>query len=301
MHIIIMIFVYSVLGMSFSMMYSVGRLSLGAGVFFAIGAYTSTLLTMNLGISFWLALPLTIIICVILSSGTGAVMVRSPGFSFAILTMLFSMAVVQLFGQFSFFGGWVGFFGIPAPNPIPIPFNEPIKFVGKTPYYYLILFLFFLIILSFRALYSSRIGRTWKAIQLSPHLAQTIGINLYKNRLLAFIISSAAVATVGCFFASYSSVISPDEFGGFFTINIMLYSVLGGLDFYILGPIIGASIVTFIPEFLRFANIWESIIMGIFTIVVIVLFYGGILGWLQRFRGFNIVGRRAVNNRVGKS
>lgn len=288
MHIIIMTLIGIVLGMTFSMIYSVGRISLGAGAFYAIGAYASTLLAMKLGLSFWLALPLATIIAGLSALGLGLVVLKGSGMSFAVISLLFALSIVQVTGQVELFGGWGGFWGIPVPDPIPVPFHTPIEFVSKTPYYYLILSLFLLIVLSFHALYTSRIGRTWRAIKLSPHLAETLGINLYWYRLLAFVIASTAAGVVGSFFAHYNGVIEPAAFGGFFSIYIQLYPVLGGLEFYILGPAVGAAIMTFVPEFLRIASEFEPIITGVLLLAIILFFPGGILGTLQKFPRFDI-------------
>jgi branched-chain amino acid transport system permease protein len=277
MHIVIMILINIVLGMVFSTLYSVGRISLGIGAFYAIGAYASALLTTKLGLSFWLALPLATIITGIISLGLGSIFLKSSGFGFGAVTLFFSLAVVKVMGQIQFLGGWTGILGIPVPD--------------------LILFLFLLIVLSFHALYTSRIGRTWKAIKLSPHLAETLGINLYSNRLLAFVIASTVSGVVGSFYAHYNGVIEPTAFGGFFSINIQLYSVLGGLDFYILGPAAGAIIVTFIPEFFRIAREFEPIITGVILVAVILFFPGGILGILQKFPHFNIA---SIFTRISK-
>ncbi len=283
MHIVIMAAVYSVLGMTFSMIYNVGRITLGAGAFYAIGAYISTLLSMKLNISFWLALPISTVVTGIIAVGLGAVIVKSSGMGFGIISLLFALVIVQVTGQSQFLGGWGGFWSIPSPNPIHVPLMGRIEFVGKVPYYYLILFLFLVIILCLQALYRSRIGRAWAAIKMSAQLAETLGINLYRYRLLAFVVASSVAGVVGSFFAHYNRVIEPTTFGGFFSIEIQLFAVLGGLDFYILGPIIGATIMTFVPELLRSAKEFEAIITGAILIIIILFFPGGILGVLQKF------------------
>ena len=303
MHIIIMAIIGVVLGMTFSMIYSVGRISLGAGAFYAIGAYASALLAMKLGLSFWFALPLSTLITGFIALGLGSVILKGSGLSFGVISLLFALVIVQATGQVPFFGGWGGFWGIPAPDPIPVPLHTPIEFVSKTSYYYLILVLFLIIVLSFHALYTSRIGRTFMAIKLSPQLAETLGINLYRYRLLAFVAASTAAGIMGSFFSHYNQVIEPGTFGGFFSIYIQLYSVLGGLEFYILGPVVGSTIVTFVPELLRIAEEFEPIITGIVLVVVILFFPGGILGTLQQFGNLNIASmfsktRKGVRDRL---
>lgn len=291
-HLIVMAFVYATLGMTFSMLYSTGLITLGAAAFYALGAYASATIVMKLGLSFWYAFPLVILICGILALAFGAILVRYPGVAFVVITLLFAHVVIDLAGQLEFFGGWGGIIRIPPPTPI-----GPIVFVEKITFYYLILALFLLIALIFYALYSSRIGRAWRAIKLSPKLAETLGINLYRYRLLAFIVASLAAAAVGSFYAHYFQVITPLSFGGWFSINIQLFSVLGGLEFYILGPALGAVIMTFVPEFLRVTKEVEPIITGILLLVIILFFTGGILGSIKKLPSFS---RKSISDRIKK-
>lgn len=282
-HICIMACIAIVLGMQFSMLFSAGLITLGGAAFYGVGAYASALLVVKLGLSFWLALPLATIITGIVALGFGSIIVRHPGFSFVVITLLFSLIVVQAAGTIKFLGGWGGILNIPRPDPI-----GPIEFTSNVPYYYLMLFLLALIVFSFYALYSSRIGRIWRAIKLSAPLAQTLGINLYRYRLLAFVIGSSAAGMVGSFYAHYYQVVMPTTFGGWVNISIQLYSVLGGLGYYILGPAIGAVIMTFAPEALRAFKEFEPMITGGLILVIILFFPGGILGTLQRFPRFSL-------------
>jgi branched-chain amino acid transport system permease protein len=213
----------------------------------------------------------------------GSVIIRNPGFTFVVLTLLLGVAIVQLLGQIAFFGGWGGILNIPRPDPI-----GPIEFTTNVACYYLMLFLLASIVLIFYALYTSRIGRAWRAIKLSPTLAQTLGINLYRYRLLAFVIASSAVGAVGSFYAHYYQVVIPDTFGGWASIYIQLYAVLGGLEFYIIGPAIGAAIMTFAPELLRVVGELEPIITGVLLLVIILFFPGGIVGTLRKFPRFGL-------------
>jgi len=273
-HLLIMSLVASVLGMTFSMIFCcAGMVTLGTGAFIAIGAYASTLLVMKLGLSFWLALPFAVIITAMFSFAFGLVAIRNPGVAFVLLTMIFAEIITQVTGQISFFGGWGGFIMIPRPNPI-----GPIKFTGKLPFYYLMLFLCLLVVLVFQALYTSRIGKVWRAISLSPHLAQTVGINVYRYRLLAFVIASSAAGLAGSFYAHYAQTLAPSTFGGFFSILVQLYPILGGINFYILGPALGATIMTIVPEFLRITKEIEPIITGLLVLIIVLFYPGGILG-----------------------
>jgi branched-chain amino acid transport system permease protein len=278
-HLLIMSLITSVLGMTFSMIFCcAGMVTLGIGAFIAIGSYASTMLVVKLGLSFWLAMPLSVVITALFSFLFGLVAIRNPGVAFCLLTMIFAQIVTEITGQINFFGGWGGFIMIPRPNPI-----GPVKFIGKLPFYYLIVSLCLLVVCTFSALYSSRIGRVWKAISLSPHLAQTLGINVYRYRLLAFVIASSAAGLAGSFYAHYAQTLAPATFGGFFSILVQLYPILGGINYYILGPAIGATIMTIVPEFLRITKDIEPIITGMLVLIIVLFFPGGILGSLTKF------------------
>ena len=276
-HLLIMACIGTILGMTFSLLFSAGLITLGAAAFYAVGAYSSTVLVMNAELSFWVALPLTLVIAAILALGFGAVFVRNAGVAFVIITLIFAQVVVLAAAQADFLGGWGGIMGIPRPNPV-----GTVNFATKTDYYYLILAMLLLVVVIYNALYSSRIGRAWRAIKLSPNLAGTLGINEYRYRLLAFVIGSTTAALAGCFYAHYSQNITPGAFGGWLSIYVQLYAVLGGLEFYILGPAIGAVVMTFVPEYLRIVKEWEPIITGVILLVVILFFPGGILGTLKK-------------------
>lgn len=292
-HLLIMACIGTILGMTFSMLYSSGLITLGAAAFYAVGAYTSTVLVMNAGLSFWAAIPLTLIIAAVLALGFGAVFVRNAGVAFVIITLIFVQVVVLAAAQADFLGGWGGIIGIPRPNPL-----GNVSFATKTEFYYLVLAMLLLTVLVFNALYSSRIGRAWRAIKLSPNLAGTLGINPYRYRLLAFVIGSTAAALAGCFYAHYSQSITPGAFGGWLSIYVQLYAVLGGLEFYILGPAIGALVMTFVPEYLRVVKEWEPIITGVLLLVVILFFPGGILGTIKGPRALNMNNLQSLLKRL---
>lgn len=291
-HLLIMAGVNMILAMSFLLLIAVGRITIGAAAFWGIGAYASALLVTNLSISYWLALPITAIITGIIALLVGAIILRTPGMAFVVLTMVVNMVFVETVGHIEFLGGWVGLIDIPRPNPIYFPFLGTLKFVGKLPYYYLMLFFLILTIMSSYALYQSRIGRAWKAIKLNERLAQTLGINVWKYRLLAFIISSIFAGVIGSFFAHYFQTLEPKQFTVFKSVYIQIYGILGGLNFYITGAAVGSLIMTFIPEFLRTFAEYEPIFTGILLIALVVFFPGGVMSlFYEGLSVENVAGR----------
>jgi branched-chain amino acid transport system permease protein len=281
MHLLIMTCANIMLGLSFALLYSTGLLTMGAGAFWGIGAYTSALLVMKAGLSFWTALPLSGISAAMVALAVGCVIVRVPGIAFLVQTLVVSMIVPEVFGHFEFFGGWGGLLGIPRPDSI-----GSLAFVGKSPYYYLIIVLLMLNVLAFAALYSSRVGKAWRSVRLNPQLAETLGINLYWYRLLAFIISAASAGLSGSFYAHYFQSLEPGMFTAFKSINVQIFAILGGLNYYIVGPTVGAAIMTFVPELLRVGKEIEPIITGAVLIFLVIFLPGGILSLPERVGHF---------------
>ncbi len=279
-HLLIMAGINAVLAMTFTLLLRTGLISLANAAFWSFGAYTSTVAVMKLGLSFWLALPLSAIVTGIIGYALGALLVRNAGFSFLILTSVLSMLIVLIYGNIEWLGGYQGIEAIPTPDSIPIPYLTQIEFVSKASFYYLMLLLLAIVMLAFSAFYKSWAGRAWSAIGLSPGLAESIGVNLRRYRLLAFVVSSSAAGLVGSFYAHYIGAVTPTSFGIFKTIHVHICAILGGLGYAMLGPIIGALIMTFIPEFLRITGEIEPIFTGFLLIFLIKFLPGGLLSLL---------------------
>ena len=279
-HLLIMVGINAVLAMTFILMLRTGLISLGIAAFWGIGAYASALLSVRLGLPVWLALPAAAVITGIVSTFIGALLVKQGGFGFIIQTLAFGFIIVLIFGTFEVFGGYVGIVGIPHPEPIPIPLVGSITFssTSKTPFYYLVLFLVLLMVVVLTAFYSAWAGRAWRAIGLSAHLAESLGMNLFNYRLLAFVIASTIAGLMGSFYAHYYGALVPGSFGPFKTIYVHVYAILGGINFPILGPVIGSIIMTFVPEFLRVTEGVEPIFTGILIVLLILFLPNGLLG-----------------------
>ena len=280
-HLIIMLCINIVLAMSFSMLISTGLITIGTASFWAIGAYTSAILVLNYDLSFWIALPISTLVTGIVALALGAVIVRTPGVAFVVQTMVINMILVQVFGHFEVLGGWAGVLDIPSPNPI-----GPLEFTGKVASYYLVVVLLLVNILAFYALYTSRVGRAWGAIRLNARLAETLGVDLFRYRLAAFMISSAGAGLAGSFYAHYFQSLEPGMFSVFKSIYVQIYSILGGLNFYILGPVLGSLIMTFVPEFLRVSKEIEPIVTGGILVGLVIFLPGGILSLPERLRSY---------------
>ncbi len=277
-HLLIMVGINSVLAMTFILLLRTGLITLAIAGFWGIGAYSSALLTMRADLPVWLALPTATVITAIIGCLVGYLLVRNSGFSFIILSMVFGFVIYLVFGTFEVFGGYIGIVNIPRPEPIPLPFLNPIEFTSKTPYYYLMLVLMAIVILALYAFYAAWTGRAWRAIGLSPRLAESLGVDLFKYRLLAFVLAAAAAGLVGSFYAHYYGALVPSTFGPFKTIYIHVYAILGGIGFPIAGPLFGSLIMTIAPEVLRVASAIEPMITGALIILLVMFLPDGLLG-----------------------
>lgn len=279
-HILIMVGINTVLAMTFILLYRTGLITIAIAAFWGIGAYASALLATRLGLSFWLALPASTIITGIIAFLIGYLLVRKGGIAFVMESLVVAFVIQLVFSTFDVFGGHVGIYKIPRPDAIPLPFLAPIAFTSKVPYYYLMLFLVLLVVLAFSAFYAAWTGRAWRAIGLSPRLAESLGVNLFRYRLLAFVIASAAAGLMGSFFAHYYGSIVPSTFGPFKTIYVHVYAILGGVGFAISGPVIGSFIMTIVPEILRIAKEVEPIFTGLLVILLVMFLPNGLMGLL---------------------
>jgi branched-chain amino acid transport system permease protein len=275
-HLIIYVAIYSILGMGFSMMWKNRLISCGQAGFFAVGAYTSTLLVTRTDLSFWWTLPLSGIASAFFAFIIFSAALRAGPLVFFGMSLVSSFIVMEVLGTVEFFGGWEGILDIPSAS------IGSFFFYGKISNYYFVMILLILNIVVFYALYKSRIGRAWMAIGSSVRLAEAQGINVYRYRLAASTIACFFAGVVGAFYAQYQNLLVPNTFSFLLSIYVQMYALLGGLSYFIAGPIIGAGIMVFLPEYLRVANEYQPIYFGILIILIVIFLPGGILSIPQR-------------------
>jgi len=269
---------YSILGLAFALSLRVGLPRFDIAAWWGVGAYTTALLMQKAHMSFWLTLPIGGIIAMALGTLIFAIAIPRGMIVFLMFGMVTAMAMQQIFGSVDFFGGWGG------TGVVPHPTLGSFAFVRKPELYYLGLFLLAVNLLAYYALYNSRIGRAWNAVGSSLKLANSVGINVVKYRMANVLIGNFFLAVAGGYFVAFSLVAVPDTFGFQNSIFVMMYAVVGGLFHSLAGPIIGAFIVTLIPEYLRMAKEYEPIVTAIAMILIIVFLPMGVLGLIDNLR-----------------
>jgi branched-chain amino acid transport system permease protein len=261
-----------------------GQLSLSHGGMMTIGAYTSTLLVMKLGLSSWVSMPIAGFSAAIIAYLVGFPFVRLKGIYFSIVTIFFSEMVVLTAQQWrSLTGGSTGIFNIPRPNPILIPGILNLAFSSKVDFYYLALVLMFISLFILYAVENSRVGLTLRGIQQADSLAESVGINTTGFKVLVFSIGSFFPGLTGAFYSQYIMAIGPDSFGFLYTINILVYMTVGG-DKMFIGPIVGAFILTILPEVMRPLKAFMPFFYAAVLIAVIFFIPEGIAGLPKRLK-----------------
>ncbi|NLO27399.1 MAG: branched-chain amino acid ABC transporter permease [Actinobacteria bacterium] len=280
---LVMTMVNAGLAMTFVMLLRTGLISLCVAAFWGIGAYASAVLSVNAGLSFWICLPLSTLITAAFALVIGYVIIRNAGFTFIIMTTVLALLFVTVVGNIKALGGYNGISNIPAPDSI-----GSIVFDTKVDFFYLGLVILVVVVLIISAFYSSWAGRAWKAIGFNPRLAQSIGVNVFRYRLLSFVVGCAIAGLLGSFYAHYQTYINPNVFNLFpKTIFIQVYAVLGGAGFAILGPLVGAGLLTFLTETVTVVvqdkAEYTFMVVGALVILVVVFLPRGVLSLGEYF------------------
>jgi branched-chain amino acid transport system permease protein len=278
-HVLIISGVNIVLASSLRFIFLSGQLSLGHGAMVSLGAYFSTLTVMKLGISVWLALPLAGIFVLVISFFTGYLFTRLKGFYFAMVTMFLTMVVQLVAEQWrGLTGGVGGVTKIPRPSAIGL-----LDFGSKADYYYLIVAIAAISLLILYSLEYSRLGLTLTSVRESEALASSVGVNVRFHKVLAFAIGGFFAGVIGSFYAHYYTAISPSSFTFMLSINVLIYMVVGGRMKFV-GPIIGALVLTVVPELGRGLREYQPFIFAAVLLLVIIFMPLGLVNLPSRLR-----------------
>lgn len=243
-----------------------GQLSLGHAAFVSIGAYSSSILMMSLGVPFGVALIAAFTIAGLVGGLFGIPILRLHGDYFAIATLGFCEVVrVIMMNMKATINGESQRLSLSLSN-IPQHISIP-----------LVLILVVLAVLFMIRLEKSKFGLALRSIREDEIASQMMGINIARHKVLSFAIGSAFAGLGGALLASYITAISPNDFGFTRSIELLCMLVLGGMG-SIVGVIAGTTILTAIPEVLRFASEYRMIMYGVVLIIMMVFRPKGLFG-----------------------
>lgn len=256
-----------------------GEWSLIHAVMMGVGAYTSAILSKFFDFSFWLSLPLA----GITAAGVAALLCfplfRMTQFYFLIGSFAAGEAIRLSWIHFiKPFGGTGGISAIPSPELLNIDFLEPI------PYFYLVLVIVTICLFLLYRIEKSRIGLTLHAVHWKAPLAESVGVNTWNYRSLAFIIGSLFVGMAGALKVHYIGTVTPKQFDIGFMVFILIWVIVGGYrTFY--GAILGAVVLSILDEAFREFKEFRPAIYGALLIISILYLPAGLESLPQKLKG----------------
>jgi len=258
-HLFDMMLINALMALGLNVILKTGQISLAHAGFMAIGAYTSAQLTVKLGLPFLIGFLLGGLLAALAAFVVGRVILRLKGVYFLLFTFALSEFLFLLSkNATALTGGNTGVVGIKPPT---LPFlAEPLR--SKAAFYYLALVVLALGVAFVAALYRSPFGRAMNAVRESELLAAATGYNPMRIKVIAFSIGCLLAGFGGSLFAHFLLYIAPFSFTFWESVNFLLMNIVGGTS-SLAGPIIGAMIITPLPEFLRAYVVWQQVLYGL--------------------------------------
>lgn len=262
-HVATLCFINGILVLSLTVLARIRQLSVCPAAFAGIGAYTSALLATGTAVPFIIGAGLGIALCVMVAAILGWLILKLRGVYFVLTTFTFGQIITLLILDLDgTTGGAVGIGGIPAPSLFGVVADE------KVEYYYLALTSLCVVFLFVEWLDASPLGRVFRAIYLNPRLSESCGIPTRLAQTIAFVISCALAGVGGILLAHNFRFIAPQNFDFWLSVTLVVMLVVGGRTSAI-GAILGAIILTTLPEFLRSAAELQHILYGLIVLIVL--------------------------------
>jgi branched-chain amino acid transport system permease protein len=249
-----------------------GQISLGHAGFFGLGAYAAGILSAKSGVSAWVGLPLACCVAAGAAVLIGLPALRLKGHYLAMATLGFNAILTVLFTQLiPLTGGPNGLLGVKPLMLGHVALDTPARI-------FLVVWLCAgLCVLALVNLIESRVGRALRAIAMSEVAANSLGIDVFRYKLIVFVLTAAMAGLAGSLYVESNLYAAPETFGFSASILLLAMVALGGWGRFS-GAFLGALILTAAPEVLRSFEDAELLMFGIGMIVVLLFFPGGLAG-----------------------
>jgi branched-chain amino acid transport system permease protein len=254
-----MALINAVIALGLNVVLKTGQVSMAQAGFMAIGAYTSAQLTVKLDVPFLVGFVAAGLGAALVALGLGRIILRLKGVYFLLFTFALNEFLYLLNKNVpALTGGNDGVVGIKPPT---IPFvADPLR--SKAAFYYLVLVVVALALAFVWALYRSPFGRAMDAVRESELLAAATGYNPMRIKMIAFSIGCLLAGLGGSLYAHFLLYIAPFSFTFWESVNFLLMNIIGGST-SLAGPILGALILTPLPELLRAYVLWQQVLYGL--------------------------------------
>jgi branched-chain amino acid transport system permease protein len=245
--------IHIIMALSLYLPFSAGQISLAQAGFMAIGAYASSVMTLFWGFPFYIALFLSGLLSAITGVLVGFPAIRIKGIYLLLLTLAFGEMVRVFFLNFEFTGGASGMGGMDLKTNLVNVYT-----------------IVAILIIFFYRLSKSRMGRAFESMREDELAAEVMGINIVKAKLLAFGVGAFIAGLGGGLYAHYAMYIDSPKFGFLLAVEFFVFVVFGGMEIF-WGPIIGTTLLTLIPEVVRFLKEWRMIFYGLVIVVLMIV------------------------------
>ncbi|HEU0200408.1 MAG TPA: branched-chain amino acid ABC transporter permease [Burkholderiaceae bacterium] len=259
-----------------------GQISLGHAGFFALGAYGSAVLSANHGWPVWLSIPASTLGVALLALLVGRPTLRLKGHYLAMATLGLGVIIsIVISTEDRITGG---------PDGMSVPplvlFGWTVQ--GERTWYWIVGGALLLAVWLAQNLIDSRAGRALRALHGSEIAAETIGIRSARYKLIVFVLSAAFAAVAGALTAHYAGFITPARASFLHSVELVIMVVFGGMA-STFGAVVGAAVLTTLPQLLTVLKDYEMMVFGAVLIATMVFFPRGIVPtvarWFERWRG----------------
>lgn len=285
-----------ILALTVYMTVCTGILSLGNAGFMSLGAYTSAIVTTQYGVPMPVGIVLGGLFATFVALIIGMPTIRLRGLYLAIATMGFGEVVRVIALNLDITHGALGFSGIPSMASVLSDYASDMGLLdaleidsqtgGQLLMNIVLLILVIAVVTFWYRLEHSRIGRAWAAVKADEYAASLTGINVVRYKMMAFLFSAFFAGAAGALYAHATFFISPTDFSWHKVVDILVYTVFGGSN-VLWGSVLGATVLTIVPESLRAMAEYRDIIYGLMLVALMAFRPDGILSydvvkWISR-------------------
>ena len=278
--ILIRMFLYCAMAVVWNLMSGyTGMTSLGQQAFVGIAGYSMAVMTSTYLASYWVGLLVGGAIGAVLALVLAVILFRMRGMYFAIATWVIAEALKTFFLSWKFVnqGGGLSVMGRPT---------------DRTIIYMVALLICVAAIVTVYLLLNSKLGLGLTAMRDDPDAASSVGVNIFKSKLICFVVAGIFTALAGgWYFLNNVSIYPNSGFGNSWTVAVVFIVIIGGIG-TMAGPIVGSVVYIMLSEILADYPGWSNIILGFIAILVILFLPDGIIGTLQKKLKFEILSQK---------
>ncbi len=276
-HLAVVIAIYSILLLGLDIVFGyTGEVSLGHAALLGVGAYTAGVLSFQLGVGIWLALPAGVVVAALFGLMLALPALQVTGPYLAMVTLAFGTIIQILINEMTFLTN--GPMGISLQKPLfvdlrdyadAIPFFDmSLARMREFEFYFLVAACLLVGIVVVNRLIASRYGRAFEALRDAPIASDCMGVSVYKHKVIAFVFSAGMAGLAGVLFAYSEQYVAPNNFGIELAIQFLLAVTLGGRKSRV-GPMLGAVVIVVLPNLLADIELFR-IIAGVIAAVAVV-------------------------------